>query len=782
MPIQDDFSVAVNGDIRYTGTTVNYTVIAFHRWLGDLMDDAQAVGNDLLDITGATASDRATDNLVTLNSPFNIDDIAARHLYDGSIVQGASGAEIYDGILVLAPASTYVSVIQNGKIVTPNFWTTALNADAPNGISHKFLMRVRTGGADIDGRRLIVQNREFGNNYSEFKINGTARGNNVAALSAATDLNNTTAAATVKGWTGITNTEGYRTLNVDNIAPNEAYYSEWNKDTFTINQLFERTKWLSRRATAESTGSDTGTAFQLANATIIGQSQSFANGVVPVFVTRAFFNIRKVGSPTGNLVVKIYAHSGTFGSSSIPTGAALATSVNVDGAKLTTVYQTVEFGFDTQVLLSASTNYVVSVERAVIDASNYFEIEGLATSGTHVGNRSQLVTATWTPTAGDDLNFRVDTSPQLYELTGEMFRGITHEVIVDTPTGTFQAVEPISWSGGTGQLIAQVFPDTTVTALSVNGSLQFARAAGSFITDGFLPGQTIISSGFTNAGNNTTKVISTVTATLITVTVTTGLVAEGAGIDERIRAGHLWMQLLTGVAPTDNQTITGGQSSATCLMNVTITERTLSFPYFGASTGTAMIGAYGVGVETADLSASDKLFDLTNTQRIPPNNVTFTVSGLVIGEDRVLVGPESAGALQTAQMTLATTLSGGTETAVVVTTTIPSDTPSSGTIRIQLDSGIYRRVAYTSFTGSTFTIGSTSFVADPATQPKNVFISYLDLLATATSHNFVYVFNATRSHFIRVRDGAGTPIKTFEGIASMGSAGGSISAIRTTDA
>lgn len=44
MAIGDDFSVATNGDIRYTGTTTNYTVIAFHRWLGDLMDDALWTG------------------------------------------------------------------------------------------------------------------------------------------------------------------------------------------------------------------------------------------------------------------------------------------------------------------------------------------------------------------------------------------------------------------------------------------------------------------------------------------------------------------------------------------------------------------------------------------------------------------------------------------------------------------------------------------------------------------------------------------------------------------
>jgi len=36
--------------------------------------------------------------------------------------------------------------------------------------------------------------------------------------------------------------------------------------------------------------------------------------------------------------------------------------------------------------------------------------------------------------------------------------------------------------------------------------------------------------------------------------------------------------------------------------------------------------------------------------------------------------------------------------------------------------------------------------------------------------------------FIRVRDGAGTPIKTFETTGTLGSAGGSTTAIRTSDA
>jgi hypothetical protein len=558
-----------NGNIRYIGgdhdSSPSYaTVIEFHRWLQGLADDAVATGDDELDITNVDPSRRSTDNIITLINGYNITDAEAEHLYDGSIIQD-DGDTIYDGIVNFGNADVQIQLIQNGSVISDDWWNyngAGLNANATAGISHRFMIKVRDSGSDIDGRRLIGTARRFGYTYQEFSINGTSRGNNVLALSDSNDLNNETASGTVAGWTTITNeTAGYAELDVDNNTVNEKYYSEWNRDSYTINQFYERMKYLTRDGSSET----------------------------------------------------------------------------------------------------------------------------------------------------------------LYGLNGELFRGITHEITVDGPSGTFNAYEPVSWTGGTGQMLA------------------------------------------INSTTSPTK---------------------------------MWIQLLTGSAPTDGQEITGGTSSATCDVNVTVTDRsaTISKPFCGASTGSALIGAYGVGLEPTDVTSSDKLTDLTNTVVTPPNYVTNTVSGLVSGEDRVLVAPwdgvstDSNGdpAIDKDQLSLATGLTTDNVVSVVVSEAIPSDTPSSGYIRVTDDNGFERRLHYSSWSTSTFTIdttdGNEDFSGDEATAGNDVYIAYIDELAGSTTATFTGVQSGSRQLVVIVRDGGGSPIKQFISGWSYTSSDATISAIRTTDA
>lgn len=253
--------------------------------------------------------------------------------------------------------------------------------------------------------------------------------------------------------------------------------------------------------------------------------------------------------------------------------------------------------------------------------------------------------------------------------------------------------------------------------------------------------------------------------------------------DDGTTATKLWIQLLTGVAPTAGQTITIGAATVTAASGTPSTERPLSFPACGQSTGTALIGAYGFGIEETDLSVNDRLKDLTNTQRTPPNLVTFTVSGLVASEDYVLVGPEDgAGGLDDTQFTLDGALTGAAVTSVVVNETIPADTPASGTIRILRASGAYSRHAYSAWSGSTFTISSTDFSSNNAANGAGAFVSYIDKLADASTAAFQTTYVSDRALFVRRRDGGVTPTKTFESVATLGSAGGSVAAQRLSDA
>ncbi len=567
MSIGTDFEIQSDKDIRYIGAAHGasgagyYSVLELHRWLQSLADDASSSGDDLMDMSKDTPSERAYDTIITLQNGYNIDATAAEHLYGGSIIQDG-GDEVYDGVQVIAGAGAHVEVIQNGALVANDFWNSTpfgasakgLNPDTANGISQRFIFLVRTGGADIDGRRLLLQTREFGYTYSEFKINGTSRGVNVAALVYADDLNNDTASGTVAGWSDVTNlSEGYNGIDANADSTSEYYYSKWDKGSRTIGQLYERLKYLTRRGTSET----------------------------------------------------------------------------------------------------------------------------------------------------------------LYGLNGELFRGITHEVNLTTPrAGTFSAYEAVSWAGGTGQMLA------------INSA-----AAGT----------------------------------------------------------KLWLQLLTGVAPTNGQTITGGTSGATTTCSGSPVERTLSFPFCGLSTGSAIIGAYGLGIEASDLSVSDKVFDLTNTLISPPNQVTFNVNGLIsAGEaDSVLVGPaDGGGALDTTQFTLNGALTGAAVTSVVVNEAIPADTPSSGTLRIVRANGAHSKHAYSAYNAGTktFTITSHNFSSNNAANGAGAYLTYIDKVAAASTEGFTTIFSSTRDLFVRVRNGGSSPIKSFETLAQLTSTGGSVTAIRTSDA
>lgn len=197
MAIQDDFSVASNGDIRHVSGTTVYSVNAFHAWLQDLADDSAPSGNDLISILSDDPSSieggRATDKPRALNllGAFNIDDDAAKYINFGSVAQ-ASGATLYTGLKSIGTplvAGSPVYVVQNGAKLT-TYW--------PNG-HIQIMVKAKTGGALIDAGDVRVFSRKYGQTYSDFLTNLAAGGEQPVAISTAltdwTTLNEAGAAA-----------------------------------------------------------------------------------------------------------------------------------------------------------------------------------------------------------------------------------------------------------------------------------------------------------------------------------------------------------------------------------------------------------------------------------------------------------------------------------------------------------------------------------------------------------------------------------------------------------
>jgi hypothetical protein len=246
-------------------------------------------------------------------------------------------------------------------------------------------------------------------------------------------------------------------------------------------------------------------------------------------------------------------------------------------------------------------------------------------------------------------------------------------------------------------------------------------------------------------------------------------------------ATKLWMQLLSGVAPS-TQTITSATNGATATSGA-VTARQVSLPFVGASTGTAIIGAFGVGIGNDDLTQNERLLDLANTLVTPPNNITYAVNNTITG-DYVISANNSGGNFDFTQLATNATYNTGAVTSFVMTGAIPTDIPSpTGTFRIELDTGSYKRIAYTSFTGSTFTTAAVDMTGvNAATAGNNVFVTYIDRVATGTSETATYVYGSDRTLFTRVRNATpASEIKTFETTSLVGNAGGSSSVGRIDD-
>lgn len=194
MPIDTDFSVAANGDLRQTaafvpGTSARYTTLALHAWLQDLADNAAPAGDDNVSILGTNPSELAGKRnaarpmAVTLLPNVNIDDATAQWLKFGSVEQQA-GEVLYTGLKVLGTLVTNspIYIQQNGAKIT-KYWA---DADTAN---FQILVKAKASAADTTLKNITVFSRKYGQSYSHFDVDLSAGGEQAAALATALDGN-----------------------------------------------------------------------------------------------------------------------------------------------------------------------------------------------------------------------------------------------------------------------------------------------------------------------------------------------------------------------------------------------------------------------------------------------------------------------------------------------------------------------------------------------------------------------------------------------------------------
>ena len=259
--------------------------------------------------------------------------------------------------------------------------TTTLSNDATDGPNHVYAGCTFTNSEMIDSGRVVIRNCVFsGYTGTLGALNWEANANvRNSAFLANTDVTNDPAGVyhLTEGdfsYIGLTFSGNDVDVRNGNAATSMQSYANTNQDSEVA----------------------------IGNGTLDGAAHSFAASAGQL--VRARFHLRKVGSPTGNATVKLYAHTGTFGTSSAPTGAQLVAATALDVSTLTGTLADVDFYFEAAEFydLLAATNYCIAIEYTGGDGSNYVAVGYDGSAPTAAGNAATLASGGgWTAQSYD---------------------------------------------------------------------------------------------------------------------------------------------------------------------------------------------------------------------------------------------------------------------------------------------------------------------------------------------------------------------------------------------
>lgn len=233
-------------------------------------------------------------------------------------------------------------------------------------------------------------------------------------------------------------------------------------------------------------------------------------------------------------------------------------------------------------------------------------------------------------------------------------------------------------------------------------------------------------------------------------------------------ATEMWVHLLTGVNPVTSDVMTGATASQVVNTPTTLTQ---SANFLGQFTGSAWIGAFGLGFDAAEVTQADAFNPLDNSGPIsPPNNVNIQVTVNGTTNSHVMLAEATAGAINQTQYTGAAANTSG-DGDYVIKEAIAADTPTSGWI-LAFDGTTFRAEEYASWTGSTFTLTGTlsQTYAEDAVTIIPIFYDNIAADGGTASTSLVQSTNIEVAGWVRHGDPA-SPHKPVPISGTIGSAG-----------
>jgi hypothetical protein len=226
------FKVAPTGAITFVSGTDTFHVKWINRSLQKIAWDFVISGDDEVNLSMPNPSkEEALGKIVTLfdhtadfSVNYTVTDSVMEYHFGGSVSQN-NGDDIYYGLQVLGSSTTPVplKVIQNATELTSH-WGTGKNQTDSN-TQMRIMIKGRSGGADIDGLRVVVKASTWQETYSIWETT-LALGESVASISTDADPQNTSVLGTVQAY-GITKSEGYNLLDLDGNG-NKPYLGNWS--------------------------------------------------------------------------------------------------------------------------------------------------------------------------------------------------------------------------------------------------------------------------------------------------------------------------------------------------------------------------------------------------------------------------------------------------------------------------------------------------------------------------------------------------------------------------